>query len=42
VERPPVSPPAIEVVAGRLSIRVPHGVDEATLRQVLGVVRDFA
>jgi transposase len=36
------SKPAIEVVAGRLSIRVPNGVDEATLRQVLGVVRDFA
>jgi transposase len=42
VEHLPVSPPAIEVVAGRLSIRVPNGVDEATLRQVLGVVRDFA
>ncbi len=42
VEHTPVSPPAIEVVAGRLSIRVPNGVDEATLRQVLGVVRDFA
>ena len=42
VARSPVSPPAIEVVAGRLSIRVPNGVDEATLRQVLGVVRDFA
>jgi transposase len=41
-ERPPISPPTIEVVAGRLSIRVPNGVDEATLRQVLGVVRDFA
>src|ERR1700678_2400538 len=36
LERQPVAPPAIEVVAGRLSIRVPNGVDEATLRQVLG------
>lgn len=37
-----VAPPAIEVVAGKLSVRVPHGVDAATLRQVLGVVREFA
>jgi transposase len=41
-EHSPISPPSIEVVAGKLSIRVPNGVDEATLRQVLGVVRDFA
>jgi len=41
-ESRPVSPPMIEVVAGRLSIRVPNGVDETTLRQVLAVASAFA
>ncbi len=36
------APPVIEVVAGGLTVRVPTGVDVATLRQVLGVVRSLA
>jgi transposase len=43
---PTVSPlmasPVIEVIAGALTVRVPVGVDEATLRQVLGVARSLA
>lgn len=34
--------PMIEVVAGVLTVRVPAGVDETALRQVLGVVRSLA
>jgi len=34
--------PIIEIIAGVLTVRVPAGVDAATLRQVLGVVRSLA
>jgi transposase len=38
----PTIAPIIEIIAGVLTVRVPAGIDEATLRQVLGVVRSLA